>query len=69
MVRKSVKPTCVAAVLALRRDAAQDDDLGEMHARARDPVHGLRGMVHGVEAPQERHAVEGAMQPVLREIR
>ena len=48
--------------------AAQDDDLEEVHARASHPVHDLRGVMHGVEIPEERDAVERAMDPVLHEV-
>src|SRR5437870_3515141 len=37
----------------------------QMKSRAREPVHGFRRVMHGVEAPQRWPCMEGAMHPVL----
>ena len=51
------------------RRSAEENDFQEVHPGARHPIHALGGVVDGVEAPEAREAVEGAMDPVLDEVR
>jgi len=48
--------------------ATQHEDFEEVHPRTSHPVHVLRGVMHRVEAPQRRDAMNQAMHPVLHEI-
>src|SRR3546814_7919995 len=52
-----------------RGDRAEQDDLGEVHPRPREPVHRLRAVVNRVEAPEEGVALEAAVEPILRHVR
>ena len=49
-------------------EAAEEDDLHDVHPRAGEPVHHLRRVMDGVEVPQPRHAVESAVDPVLHQV-
>ena len=50
------------------REPAGDDDVDQVQARAGQPVERLRRVVDGVEPPEPRHPVEGAVDPVLGEV-
>ncbi len=42
--------------------------LQEVQARAGHPVHALHAVVHGMEAPQRRHLVHGAVRRVFHQV-
>ena len=48
--------------------AARDDDVEHVQARARQPVEGAARVVDRVEAPEPGHRVKGAVHPVLGEV-
>jgi len=51
------------------REAARHDDVDQVQPRPGQPVHGFGRVMDRVQAPEPRDAVEGAMHPVLREVR
>ena len=53
-------------IIGIEHEAAHEEVVDEVRARAGDPVERLRGMVDGMEAPQPRHLVQGAMDRSTR---
>ena len=51
-----------------QHEATRRDDVDQVEPRSGEPVHRLGRVVHRVEAPQPRHGVERAVDPVLREV-
>ena len=57
-----------ANIIGTRMKPRTSDVVDQMGARTGEPVERLGGMVDRVEAPEERHRMEGPMNEVLGEV-
>ncbi len=48
--------------------SAREDELEDVLARAREPIHALGAVMDGMQAPQDRHLMVCAMRPVLHQV-